>query len=1528
MPTIAPTASNCYELIPPPLQDDDRLNLKVRTGSASTLYNSFIFVYGGLTIGLELSEFSIGELLSAFHSRLFDAESKRFDNHLSGELFYLSLLDKQWVRVDIPKGQPKPRARMFHEITALNNCIYVFGGLSLKEGVNGEIEGTLDHWKFEVLNDLWEFNLETKRWSLLHDGSNFETDSSVPIPRYNHKVTEISSLTFVNRKHHFGIFIAGGKDVNNCQIYDNSIYDLVERRYIGSNKFRLRIDSSKNTELNMDKLIADKDNSINIDYKHNIIISFQESDDTRDEEASKGKPSQREEAIIVYTPMRTNVDNINSNPLFSFKLGRFINPGKILPLHKKESSYDPSVGKESSNISIPYNLRYPTGGLFGQNLVIIGFLPNEYDISIFIYNKPTGKWSRLNIFCNHDYGSHRFWGGYVWKSHHKVVLIGNYNTSKTTSSLRYFTSMLTINLPIANILASFELAGLPYSAAQKNRKSDSDEDANGEIKSNYSGFKSSEDDAQTQTGHTSDQDVSPRRVNSNDSNEKDPSSISFNEYVHYAAPKANFTTIRSVFPPTAVTLGRNAFDRYADTISDFELVSASGDRIPVSFTVLRERWGRYFIELFSRAYVEALYDFEKSSSPDQQLRARDRLEASRESLAMVNRLKYKDSISTGESISSTTSDSSFHSNANARKQDYAQQMLQYPSKLAPPETPRFRHPFQDHDKSSEKEISGLKSSMGDNKNRRFDSMGGSPKTESNTKDKSGNANSAFIDSAQQSPMSRKDSESSNSSFISAGQLQRLPPQQPLPEEPIPPIHIASNTHRGAPRKGSNDVNSPRTSLIHTLTLLRNIPKSPRESPFASPRASVSAQGNNESNENRQQDLLSKSREGSISKAQESNLAESLANTSDPSDIRPSFAKYGYNSPSVSSDSVTDKKPSPAFTSDAPPGSRDTKDTKLDDSTEYEEMKSSFLKFDNVDISEFKLIPFLTPRILYFPLSTVSIKGFCEYLYTGQVSNKWLLAPTTVDNLAIGKFFNVPLLYDLVSEVMFSIIGRKESYIIYEGKNLKMKYKHLLKLTNTKENFNIKYPLDEYEGLIDTIDDGYLDVILLHKGSSAHKAKVASNLHSRLSKYSTSSLKTDVDEIDELKNDESQSDVSAASSIARSSHNRGSVSTMLSDDSQYVDSSEDVQQDEPKNKDTTSSSDSEYELGYLDVFSSLSSSLDPKVKSIFDRAGNYLEALMNSEKGQVKESEKSEKKRAYTLTLEEIVPPTAEIPTDSVIDLIYEAGVIVSDIKILLRASNLKEMSKLLKKTKAELEPEIAKLEKKLHNPRRSSKIEASPASSAPSSRSAPSAPAAPATPAASTVPAAPAKQKPETGKETRDASDVKLKSVPSSVSLSTVGSQGLPRDSTLEKTRSNSSFIGMSALKSLKNKPDMSRNRRHLPEANKELDRQITSSIKRDEKLKHKKSKDSTRDTRPETHASRVPSVMSRTNSNFSETSLSSSKSKHKSLFHPLGKHRHEPTGNLTNGRQSGAAPSVHSDTSKSSSSSKTKHSIFGFRKH
>lgn len=123
------TASGCHTLQLPPIEKDDRLNLNVRTGSASTLYNSLVFTHGGLTIGLELQHHTLPELLHTFELRITNSKSTKIENYISGELFYLKLIDRAWSRVVIPDdGSAKPAPRLLHEICCLNNCVYLFGG--------------------------------------------------------------------------------------------------------------------------------------------------------------------------------------------------------------------------------------------------------------------------------------------------------------------------------------------------------------------------------------------------------------------------------------------------------------------------------------------------------------------------------------------------------------------------------------------------------------------------------------------------------------------------------------------------------------------------------------------------------------------------------------------------------------------------------------------------------------------------------------------------------------------------------------------------------------------------------------------------------------------------------------------------------------------------------------------------------------------------------------------------------------------------------------------------------------------------------------------------------------------------------------------------------------------------------------------------------------------------------------------------------------------------------------------------------
>ena len=115
-----------------PTEKDDRLNLNVRTGSASTLYNSLIFVHGGLTIGLELLNYTIPELNEIFTIELiYQHQNIKLSKILVRGALYLSLIERNWSRVVLEELEIRPKPRLLHQICAFNNCLYLFGGLAL-----------------------------------------------------------------------------------------------------------------------------------------------------------------------------------------------------------------------------------------------------------------------------------------------------------------------------------------------------------------------------------------------------------------------------------------------------------------------------------------------------------------------------------------------------------------------------------------------------------------------------------------------------------------------------------------------------------------------------------------------------------------------------------------------------------------------------------------------------------------------------------------------------------------------------------------------------------------------------------------------------------------------------------------------------------------------------------------------------------------------------------------------------------------------------------------------------------------------------------------------------------------------------------------------------------------------------------------------------------------------------------------------------------------------------------------------------
>lgn len=1194
MLTLIPTACGCHTLQSPPIEKDDRLNLHVRTGSALILYNSFVFTFGGLTIGLELDgNISIDYISTTFMQKITNNKLTDMRRYLSGELFFLDLISRAWSRVPIAPDQPRPRPRLFHEVSTGKGCIYVFGGLVISEDT--------DAFLLVPCNDLWQFDLLSKSWLLLHDGSGWQTNPLIPCPRYSHKLTTIDSLTFVNKSDHFGILIAGGCDANSTRICNNSVYDFVDKCYVDAGP-PLKYPTARDTahdgvmapepenlpanfklSANLHPLPPTAAKELSINYLDSSIVSFTEDAEARPAlkvpspgSRTTSKPA-AVQSLYIYSPTDINPDEEFHNPIMISRLGKQIYPPKSPPLWKNQEAQPMHKKSKYVKRTVPYNLRYPTGGLFGQNLVLIGFLANDYDISIFIYNKPTGKWSRMNIFCHHPYGSHRFWGGFVWSSHHKVVLLGNYVTSQTTSSVRYFSSMITVSLPVTNILASMEFAGgnLPGKVSHHNTFSD---------------FSSMSDALSTISGEElmSESELSRRVGSSSQNNEDQIPGASFNDYVHYAAPKVKFTKVRSMFPPAAITLGRNAL-RYGDLLSDFELISSNGDRIPVCLSILEERWGKYFIDLLARAYVRAVDQFERNeiqSNPETKA-----FKPSHSSASVESDLHKQANVAGGSSL---LNDSPI-GEAPAMKDPFQK------------DAPHFRLPFQDNVSPSNEEHSPV--------------MTGEIQS---------------VDPFKQNS-ERRHSQISNASGNSVLKyhLKEIPAQLPLPKEPIPGISSAPVSFRSSSRKNSSDFPSPRGSLLHTLTALRSIPSGKSKVEFSLSSPTASGPG---SHERLIDEVVVQARE--IEKGQRE-LENAKEQSGPPSDANSEFPRY-----SPSSSNSPSLYPSPS-------------------------KSRSLLDLQKIDVENFGMEPSLIPRKLYMPFGSNSVKAFAEYFYTGQVGNKWLLHPCTLDCLLMSRYFKVPLLYDLICEVLYGIIGRKEALVLEEGELYKKKFKELFDNVGISWPDNFRFPLDEYADFMNSVDDGYMDIALLRKSSNIHKLSTSSGGSKR-----KSSVRTADALLSPISEPKADGPIEGTSSASQTSLPAAEDESELNLDSS------------PSASDEESSG-----LHYLD-YQNTGTMPGIRYKSVFDKT---VYDTVNPAKFNDNEESSPEADNLSNLTLEMLVSPDYPQPSNYVIDLILDMASLCTDVKLMLRSMNARQMGLSLEQTKKNYSALCKKYEAELAN---------------------------------------------------------------------------------------------------------------------------------------------------------------------------------------------------------------------------------------
>ncbi|CCF57282.1 hypothetical protein KAFR_0C02890 [Kazachstania africana CBS 2517] len=1126
MPLLQPTTSCCYHLklpkLPVELKESKneaqnlKFQLKCRTGAAQTLKRSNIFVHGGLTIPLNLTTIDSLQLQKAL-MMYFAKETKNaasFENlkqWISSETFYLDLVSRSWRHIPTTINQDSINEtksncnstiecslneRIYHSMCYSNSSLYIFGGLVVSPTSAYELVPT---------NELWRLDLTTKEWSLLSKNPKIKG-------RFNHRVhVKNENVNIRDTK----LVIVGGLDDSNRPIYKVDVYNLTQNCW--------QDDAVPTDPLDIVANIDNEPVSLTIGSNFSIMVENNEA---------------KIPALAFYIPnnqVLSNGSDISEpeNKRKSQKVDchkhEFDSPVVALPLLSNSKGMkmafstlqDPDILKE------PFNLQFPSGEIFGYNIILSGFYPDckASNFYCFVYDIPSGKWSRISVACPDNIKQHRFWKLYVWKSHHQALLLGTRDDDGCLPSVQKFDHLLAFGLPLINV---FNKLRNPTDNLFKILRTRSTTD-------------SSQSDTIESLQHQqrlifSDKDI-------NEGNAKSPSfrnasyvstnSSQFENYIRYIAPPLGLSSIRSIFPDYAMVLGKDALEIFGSPLSDFQLITSEGDSVGIPSHLLRKRWGRYFDYLLSKGYSEVCSDYESLGAQSTLIKLHSHRKRGSKSSSMNSRPSSSASLynqfskyapfsknggdnnytlntkpSSTSSVLHPYTDSTLsraNSTAELRDTDVNNRDEDKFEDFEPFHTTSsstgmiFRVPFQDTYDYSKDPMMPLINEKDVNEGRRSSLMGVIREKESEdtlsqeetniqkrrsshptviqkpqasfsslgNDDNNINPSPSRYNMSSRSSMShvspsseRLPISSRNNSTASFSALTTLnvtlPPQTDIPNEPLPQ---ASHTTYLKKRN---------SSLNDYLYSNKNSPLSSRRGSYTSA-ASVP-------------DIKS------TSQPQQSSLDKQM------------MENYGQNGKNGENQQDQGSPKS------GKRYSRDEPFTESSNSTWTERSRSIDSNADSVastsSINPMEMEPLLTPRSLYLPWPTSTVRAFAEFFFTGQVNPKWLLAPIVLDLLVIGKIYEIPLLYSIIVEVLYSIIARKEESLSVICNSMFASFIRSVEGFFCHDQERIQSylassacysELMRLKNSLEQIDNGFLDFDLLRKTSSSYSRSLSSQL---------------------------------------------------------------------------------------------------------------------------------------------------------------------------------------------------------------------------------------------------------------------------------------------------------------------------------------------------------------------------------------------------------------------------------------------------
>ncbi|SMN19064.1 similar to Saccharomyces cerevisiae YGL197W MDS3 Putative component of the TOR regulatory pathway [Maudiozyma saulgeensis] len=1132
MPTLQPSTSTCYKLklpdLPPELRNKNidetvkrRYTLDCRTGAATEICRSSILVHGGLTIPLNISHITISEiqnkLILYFAKRKHSgANFKNLQDWISNELFSLDLITREWFRISTTNKNSDEtiKERLLHSMCYYNNNLYMFGGLIVSPQNDYELIAT---------NELWKLDLQTMEWSLIGKDPQITR-------RFNHTMLLQGNN---DEKKDTKLIIVGG--LNNM---DQSI-PYIDVFNISTNAWESVRSSNRiitNIEGSMVSLCKNKNGPVLLQDNEAEIptlayymplsqqkrqLNLHPNDDIPSDEnspmTSDSDSLEDENKILTEATSTFEEDSKNYSPIIALPL---LSNAQGVPLISNQDE----IFEQIQN-----TLHYESASYFNDNFILIGTttVRPQAKLYCFFYNLHFSKWTMININCpDCDITHHRFWKVFTWESHYQALLLGTLHDDFHTSSVQKFDHLLAFGLSMTNVLN--RAAILPDYNQSRNQSLSMAPTTPSNLENNPFQNPIRPSTSTSQFESYIKYITTPLDIEATTSVFPPYAMVLGKDgFDIYGDSFADFEFItnegESVGVPSYLLRKRwgRYFDRllsksysttyatYSNTGHNSSLVKPTSDTIgdipetsilklhPTNNIVSQTSLDSYFKETEN--------DLDPKSTPNYTKEQSVNLPP-----ISKNKMNYKLSPTSSLYNIGATNNSQEVVNvipthlSNNRYEEFKNYNMSAPT-TSSTSGMVFRVPF--HDKklqTTDYQDSRTSYSQNNTNNRRRSSLvvqfeGETDPTVSKSPGQYPRRashptqwNPSFLDSNSASPKPSGLSVTFNSSSITNGNNV---------SNRRPSWRMMSSTHnsrkasvtsqssimsfvssksdrmgnsviarRSTSASGSNRSSrstSPNPVLLNVaLPPLSNIPDDPIPSTPA-----ISANIPIPQNNHRRKSTAS--RAGSFAEVFGSNRGSPFSSRRS-SRVRHSSSVADSNSSMHSPRySIDDAK---FFISP-------TRTRRMSSCTSNEDSLESLGTTDGGR----ELEPLLTPRSLYLPWPTVTVQAFVEFFYTGQINKKWLLAPVVMDLLVMAKIYEIPLLYEMICEVIYAIIGKKEENLHYNCNSIERGFNQLVanyfqddeaKITKFLENNEAYRQLQNLKKSLNDIDDGFLVMKLL------------------------------------------------------------------------------------------------------------------------------------------------------------------------------------------------------------------------------------------------------------------------------------------------------------------------------------------------------------------------------------------------------------------------------------------------------------------